>query len=203
MGLVKSKLLQQDSAEKADDAAQLVRELDAADAAMRRSAARRLAGQRDAVTALAGRLKVESEPSVVEALLTAIGRTGGHAAVGVLLELLRHEEAAHRNGAIETLQEMDPAEVVGEIAALLDDADSDVRIFALGVLVQLRHPSAAELARRVVASDPHVNVCAAAVEVLAEIGTPDMVADLEALAKRFRAEPFMAFAVKAAIRRIA
>jgi HEAT repeat protein len=203
MGLVKSKLSEQDSAELPDDPAQLVRELDAADSATRRNAARRLAGQGTAVAALAARLKVECEPSVVEALLTSIGRIGGREAIAVLLDLLRHEDAAHRNGAIETVHGMDPGEALDAIAGLLDDSDSDVRIFALGVLSQLSHPGAAELARRVVASDPHVNVCAAAVEVLAEIGTPDMVADLEALAKRFRAEPFMAFAVKAAIRRIA
>jgi HEAT repeat protein len=203
MGLVKSELPQQGGTENSNDVAQLVRDLGAADAATRRGAARRLAGQRDAVTALADRLNVENEPSVIEALLTAIGRAGGRAAIAALLDLLRHDDAPQRNGAIETLQQMEADEVLGEIAGLLDDADSDVRIFALGVLTQLRHPSAAELARRVVASDPHVNVCAAAVEVLAEIGTPSMVADLQAVAKRFRTEPFMAYAVKAAIRRIA
>jgi HEAT repeat protein len=203
MGLVKSKLSQQDSVGMPDDPAQLVCELDAADAATRRNAARRLAGQCAAVAALAARLKVEREPSVVEALLTSIGRIGGGEAIAALLDLLRHDDAAQRNGAIEILHDMDPGEVLDGIANLLDDADSDVRIFALGVLNQLRHPDAAELARRVIASDPHVNVCAAAIEVLAEIGTPGMVADLEAVARRFRTEPFMAFAVKAAIRRIA
>ena len=134
MGLVKSKLPQQSGAEISDDAGQLVRELDAADAATRRNAARRLAGQREAVTALAARLRIEREPSVVEALLAAIGRAGGRTAIVELLELLRDDDAARRNGAIETLQEMDPGEVLGEIGGLFDDADSDVRIFALGVL---------------------------------------------------------------------
>ncbi|WP_170263541.1 HEAT repeat domain-containing protein [Blastochloris sulfoviridis] len=201
MGLIRSKLVDEGVA--AADSGQLLDDLESTDPAARRNAARLLAGQRDSVDALADRLRVESEPSVVETLLTAIGRTDGPRAVSALVDLLRDEDAARRNGAIETLQEMDPEVVLQEIAGLLDDPDSDVRIFALGVLHRLRHPSAACLARRVIASDPHVNVCAAAVEVLAEIGTPDMVADLEAVAGRFRTEPFMAFAVTAAIKRIA
>jgi HEAT repeat protein len=181
----------------------LMGDLDAADPAVRRKAVRLLGGRREAGGALAARLRMEREPSVVEALLTALGRTGGREAVTALLDLLRDEDASRRNGAVETLQEMNPDDVLDAVAGLLDDADSDVRIFALGVLHRLRHVATAELARRVIARDPHVNVCAAAVEVLAEIGTPDMVADLAALAARFKSEPFMAFAVTAAIRRIA
>ncbi|NJL08091.1 MAG: HEAT repeat domain-containing protein [Methylacidiphilales bacterium] len=202
MGLTRSKQAEEHGTVAAGRG-QLLADLESADPAARRNAARLLAGHCDSVDALAARLRVESEPSVVETLLTAIGRTDGPRAVSTLVDLLRDEDAVRRNGAIETLQEMDPEAVLQETTGLLDDPDSDVRIFALGVLQRLRHPAAGRLARHVIATDAHVNVCAAAVEVLAEIGTPDMVADLEAVAGRFRAEPFMAFAVTAAIKRIA
>ena len=47
------------------------------------------------------------------------------------------------------------------------------------------HPEAPLLAAEVVARDPHVNVCAAAVDGLAEVGDGGAIPALEALAERF------------------
>lgn len=171
-------------------------------AARRRDAARRLAADPGAVELLAARLDREDDLSVREAILVALGRIGTAAAVDRLFALLGSEDVWLRNAAIETLQGMDAA-VIDALDRALADPDSDRRIFAVNVLVSLRHPAAATHARQVLARDPHVNVCAAALDVLAEIGTPDMVPDIEAAAARFPDEPFLRFAARAACRRIA
>lgn len=49
-------------------------------------------------------------------------------------------------------------------------------------------------------TDP--NVCLAAVEVLAESGTPEAVPALRRLAGRFPSQPMLPFAVKVAVERI-
>jgi hypothetical protein len=85
---------------------------------------------------------------------------------------------------------------------LLADDDSDVRIFAVNILAALRHTNAPAWLAEVVRSDPHVNVCAAAVDGLAEVGGPEALADLEDLRDRFSGNAFMEFAIDAAMRRI-
>ncbi|UHC20157.1 HEAT repeat domain-containing protein (plasmid) [Methylobacterium currus] len=176
--------------------------LGAGTAAARREAAHRLASDPDAVGALAAQLAHETEASVREAILAALGRLGTKEAVETLFGLLGSEDVWLRNAAIETLQVMDAA-VLGALESGLDHPDSDRRIFAVNVLVSLRHPEAASLALRTLARDSHVNVCAASLDVLAEIGTPEMIPAIDAAVARFPDEPFLRFAAKAAKRRIA
>jgi len=85
---------------------------------------------------------------------------------------------------------------------LLADDDSDVRIFAVNILAALRHQRAPEWLAEVIRSDSHVNVCAAAVDGLIEVGGADVIPDLEALERRFADIPFMRFAIETAIGRI-
>jgi HEAT repeat protein len=85
---------------------------------------------------------------------------------------------------------------------MLADPDSDVRIFAINVLAALPHPMVPKWLRHVVTTDPHVNVCAEALDALAEVGEPDAIPALEALGDRFRDVAFIQFAVDAAVRRI-
>jgi HEAT repeat protein len=176
--------------------------LEGATAAGRREAAHLLAGDPDAVDLLADRLGREADKSVREAILLALGRIGTEAAAERLIDLLGSEDVWLRNAAIETLAEMD-APVIGALDRALSDLDSDRRIFAVNILVSLRHRAAADYARRVLAEDDHVNVVAAAIDVLAEIGTPDMIPEIEAAAARFPDAPFLTYAARAASRRIA
>ncbi|WP_407527917.1 HEAT repeat domain-containing protein [Methylobacterium oryzisoli] len=176
--------------------------LRAGSAAERRAAARALAGDRAASRDLAGRLSVEADDSVREAILAALGRIGTPEAVDHLIGLLGSEDVWLRNAAIETLQVMD-AEVLEALTRALSDPESDRRIFTVNVLVSLRHPEAAALALRALAEDDHVNVCAAALDVLAEIGTPETIPAIDAAVARFPDEPFLRFAARAAKRRIA
>jgi hypothetical protein len=50
--------------------------------------------------------------------------------------------------------------------------------------------------------EPHPNVCAAAIEVLAEVGTPEALPVLERCSLRFASTPFLPFAISLAIARI-
>jgi HEAT repeat protein len=115
--------------------------------------------------------------------------------------MLSTEDALLRNAVIETLQSMGEA-VVPEIELLLDDENPDLRIYAVNIIHTMRSQRAPDIALGVIATDPHVNVCAAAVDILAEVGRPEMADELRAVADRFPDQPFLAFAVRAAIKRI-
>lgn len=166
----------------------------------RRAAVRTLEDTVEGQAALCRRLAVESSASVREAILAALIRHRSPAIAAALLPLLRTEDAALRNAAIEALAEM-PDEVAPHVVALLADPDSDVRIFAGNMLGVLPHPRAAEWLLKALA-DEHVNVCAAAIDGLAEIGDPTTAAALEAVPARFPGNSFIAFAVRVAVRRI-
>jgi len=175
-------------------------DLSSDDVAVRRAAVR-MAGRSGAMAILAGRLEAEDDRGVRELILTTLVRNGGVAAARSILDLLRSDDAGLRNAAIETLQEMGEA-VTPLIEELLADPDSDVRIFAMNILISLNSPRVPEIALKVIASDPHVNVCAAAVDVLAEAGRPEMAGALRDVANHFPDQPFLAFSVRAALKRI-
>ena len=106
-----------------------------------------------------------------------------------------------RNAVVETLQSMGDV-IIPEVEHLLESPDSDIRIFAMNIAVSLRSPRAPALALKVIQNDPHVNVCAAAVDVLAEVGRPEMAGALRDAVTRFPDHPFLAYAVRAALKRI-
>jgi HEAT repeat protein len=181
--------------------AEWIADLASPDSATRRQAAHALAEIADAVPVLCAHLANERSLSVRSSILTGLIVHKSPAVVDGLLPLLRSEDANLRNGAIEALQQM-PDELAPRVEAMLSDRDSDVRIFAVDVLAALPHPMVPEWLRRVVTVDPHVNVCAAALDALAEVGEPDAIPALEALAERFADVAFIKFAVDAAVRRI-
>ena len=95
-----------------------------------------------------------------------------------------------------------PAEVAPIMRGLLTDSDSDVRIFAVNVLESLRHEDVEAWLIEVINNDPHVNVCATAVDLFSEIGTEAALEPLEQLKARFPDEPYIEFAVNLALKRI-
>ncbi len=155
----------------------------------------------EAIAALGAQVAVETDPSAREAMLTAMLGYGGREVVEVLIPLLRSEDASLRNEVIEVLQQFTD-EVAPFIEVMLQDEDPDYRIFSINVISHLNHPHAPQWLHSVICNDPHVNVCCAAIEGLAEVGTPDMVAALEALPTRFNDDPFVTFGVQMAIARI-
>ena len=165
------------------------------------AAARALGGRAEAVPALASALEAEPSPLVREAIMTALMRVGDEASVKVLLPYLRAQDAGQRAAAIEALQSL-PDAIEPFIAALLSDPDSDVRILATELVRNMPAANATRLLCSLLASEQHANVCAAAIDVLAEVGTRDAVPVLEMCGRRFAATPFLPFAVSAAIAQI-
>ena len=201
MPLIRSSAAVEDPAAVATiDRTKLRADLESADDDVRRAAVR-LATRLGEAEVLARHLEDESDTGLREAILTSLVRIGGVKAARPLIQMLSTEDALLRNALIETLQSMGEV-VVSEIETLLDDENPDLRIYAMNIIQLLRSQRVPDIALRVIASDPHVNVCAAAVDVLAEVGTPEMADELRAVASRFPDQPFFAFAVRAAIKRI-
>lgn len=191
----------------ARDLAGLLAQLADADAAARRWAARDLAeadaaDRAAAAPALCAQLAREADASVREALFTSLARLGGEPVVAGVLPLLRSEEPALRNGAIELLAQL-PDASAPHVQALLTDADADVRIFAVNLLGALPHPSVPQWIAQVLARETEPNVVGAALEVAAEVANADTLPALRALAARFPADPFIGFAAALAVERIA
>jgi len=179
----------------------LLAQLRDGDVDQRRWAARDLTAHPGAAASLGERLLRETAGSVREAIFTSLKAIASEAAVATLLPLLRSEDAALRNGAIEALASM-PGPVAPRVSALLQDPDPDVRIFTVNLLGELQHPQVPAWLIEVVRRDEQVNVVAAAIEVLAEVGSPDAGAALQRVGQRFADDPFIAFAADLALERI-
>jgi HEAT repeat protein len=183
----------------------LIAQLADADVTARRWAARDLAAHPRAAAVLCARLAGESDASVRSVIFSSAARLGtgpgGSIVVESLLPLLRSEDPALRNGAIEVLAGL-PAAVAPHIDKLLTDADGDVRIFTVNLLGDLKHADVPRWLAQVLAHESSVNVVGAALEVLAEVGTPASLPALHAAAQRFADDAYIAFAVELAIGRI-
>lgn len=183
------------------DLAGLVAQLSDGDPAVRRWAARDLAAYPQAAQALCDRLAQEPEGSVRAVLFSSAAQVGGMPVAQSMIQLLRSEDAVLRNGAIEVLAHL-PAEVAPCIDRLLADPDSDVRIFTVNLLGELRHVQVPAWLNQVLLHDEEVNVVGAAIDVLAEVGGPASLPALRSALKRFADQPFIGFSAGLAIERI-
>jgi HEAT repeat protein len=175
--------------------------LDSPDAESRWTSARGLAGDVEAVPALAAALRRETVPRVREAIMTALMRTGDAASVEAILPYLRSQDAGLRAAAIEALQAL-PSATAPFMEALFSDPDSDVRLLATELTRNMKASEATQILCQLIEREQHPNVCAAAVDVLTEVGTPEALPVLEKCAVRFAATPFLPFAISMAIARI-
>jgi HEAT repeat protein len=185
----------------AEDVAALTAALRDADPEARWRAARALGGRAEAVPALAAALGTEQAAHVREAIMTALMRVGDAASVRALLPSMRVQDAGERAAAIEALQAI-PGAVQPFLEALLADADTDVRILAAELARNLPEAEATRILCTLIMREPHPNVCAAAIEVLAEVGTADAIPALQACAARFAGSPFVPFAASVTIARL-
>jgi HEAT repeat protein len=170
-------------------------------AEQRWAAARALAGSADGLSALGQALATETDPRVREAMLTGLARAASPEAVAALLPYLRAEDAQLRTGALDALRAM-PTAIAPHLAALLDDADADVRLLACEIARGLSSQAATPLLCDLLDRETEPNVCAAAVEVLAEVGGATALPALARCAARFAGSPFLIFAIRAATARI-
>jgi HEAT repeat protein len=150
---------------------------------------------------LADALRAETVPRVREALLTSLVRIGNAESVAAVLPLLRSDEATLRVAALDALRLMirSTADLLPD---LLHDADVDVRVLSCELARELPEQQATALLCELLLTEEDANVCAAAVEVLAEAGRGEALPALEACAKRFSGTPFLAFAIQVASDRI-
>lgn len=183
------------------DCVNLEGELDSPNPTTRRWAARDLADCPNASAALVSHLEREEDISVREVILTSLTSIGDEIAVAGLVNCLRSEGVALRNEAIEAMKQL-PDEVAPIMRGLLSDTNPDVRIFAVNILESLRHPEVESWLIGVIDNDPHLNVCATAVDLLGEVGSTLAREPLMRLKARYPAEPYIQFAADLALKRI-
>ena len=205
MALIKTQTVRpitEDERKQPRDCANLMEELENANPVARRWAARDLTDCPDASSTLVNRLQREEDVSVREVILTTLTSLGDDVAVAGLVECLRSEDVSLRNEAIEAMKQL-PDKVAPIMRGLLSDADPDVRIFAVNILESLRHPEVESWLMEVIDSDPELNVCATAVDLLGEVGSTAAQEPLLRLKARYADEPYIQFATDLALKRIA
>lgn len=165
------------------------------------SAARAAADLPDSVAHLGDALARETAPRIRAAIFTSLARIATPQSVEVALAYLRSDDAGARTQASDALAAMQAA-AWPFLEALLRDGDADVRVLACGLVRNMPNESAVPLFCDLLDSEPEANVCAAAIDALAEIGGPEALPVLARCRERFRATPFLVFAIKIAADRI-
>jgi HEAT repeat protein len=166
------------------------------------NAARGLGTDATAASALGDALRLENDERVREAIFTSLATLNSQTSVAVVLPYLRSDNALIRTGALDALKAM-PQATAGHVATLLRDPDPDVRILACELARDVPSRDMTTTLTELLDSDHLVNVCAAAIDALAEIGTASDVPTLRRCLARFPNEPFLAFSVKVATARLA
>jgi HEAT repeat protein len=165
------------------------------------TAARRIAETRAGAPLLAEALGLERDSRVREAIFTGLASIATPESAMAILPHLRSDDANLRTGALDALRMM-PDAARPHMKTLLRDSDSDVRLLACDLL---RDQSAADATPMLIAlleTEPEPNVCAAAVDVLAEVGEASAIPALMRCADRFPSDPFLSFAIKQVIERL-
>ena len=191
----------QTSAESKPDAGELLKGIGSASADERWAAARAAAEVPGAAAVLAAALPAEADPRVREAMLTSLVRIGTTDSVGRILPLLRSDDAALRTGALDALRSS-PGTLGEFLPQLLTDSDVDVRILSCELARSLPSDEATRILCSLLLREGEINVCAAAVEVLAEVGNQEALPILAQCGARFAHAPFIGFAIKVATNRI-
>lgn len=151
----------------------------------------------DLLSLVGDALLQERVPRVREAIFTTLAKIGTPEAASVVLPYLRSDDAALRTAALDALRAM-PSAAGGHLAQLLRDADPDVRLLACEIARSLPADEANRALVELLDKEDNSNVCAAAVEVLAETGNASSLPALSRCGARFPDDPFLGFAVKAA-----
>jgi HEAT repeat protein len=183
------------------DGAAILAGLRSTDPDERWSAARAAATVDGGAAALAAALRVESDPHIREALFTGLARVGTPQSCAELLSLLRSDQSGLRTGALDALRSLGEG-LRDLLPQLLNDSDADIRILSCELTRALPAAEASSMLCNLLAGEQDVNVCAAAVDVLAEVGGAADCPVMARCATRFAHRPFLGFAVKIATDRI-
>jgi len=160
------------------------------------------------VDALMQALQSDESRGVQEAAAASLLEIGSEDVAKQAAKLMALEDAYVRNAASDILAEAKrvPDDIFAE---MLLSADVDVRIFAAVTIDNRRVRTLLPMLVEVLEKDPEVNVVSAAVNALGNLGCRDVrddgSSDVDALltaGRRFPDEPFISFAVNAAIEQI-
>jgi HEAT repeat protein len=165
------------------------------------AAARAATAVPGAALALAAALRNENDPRVREAIFTSLARIGTTESADIVISFLRSDSANLRAGALDALRTMS-SEMRALLPRLLSDRDVDIRILSCELARSLPGPEATAMLCTLLAGEQEGNVCAAAIDVLSEVGGPAALPVLAECAQRFRDNPFLGFAIKTATDRI-
>jgi hypothetical protein len=150
---------------------------------------------------LGAALAREANPRVREALFTSLARLATTASVEAALPFLRADRAQIRTEAAGALMSMKEA-AAPYFAVLLNDVDADVRILACDLVRGLPSETASRLFCSLLETEREPNVCAAAVDALAEVGDASALPVLARCAERFRDTAFLVFSIRIVTDRI-
>jgi len=151
--------------------------------------------------ALAAALAQETDSRVREAMFTSLVRMGTRESIVRVLPMLRSNDSALRTGALDALRSS-PIAAHELLADLLNDPDADVRLLSCELARNLPSDEATRSLCALLTREPEINVCAAAIEVLAEVGDQEALPALAQCAQRLAQVPFLVFAIKLARDRI-
>ncbi|WP_353684299.1 HEAT repeat domain-containing protein [Thermodesulfovibrio sp. 3907-1M] len=179
----------------------LIVQLSSSNPTERRWAARDLTQYEGASGYLIAQLMKEKDISVRELIISSLIAIGDEKAIEGLIDCLKSDDAHLRNSAIEALKQI-PDKVAPHIERLLNSSEPDVRIFTINILESLRHPDVIKWLIEVIERDENVNVCATALDLLAEIGTEKAIPAIKRVKEKFKDEPYIQFAADLALRRI-
>lgn len=183
------------------DAAAVLTALESPDADERWTAARAAVQVDGAAAHLVRAVWIESHANVREAMLTSLARIGSDESVEGLVSLLRSDDANLRTGALDALRSITSA-TRDLLPRLLTDPDVDVRILSCELARNLPGDEATGHLCDLLAREQDPNVCAAAVDVLTEVGVVAALPVLAECAERFHETPFLVFAIEVATDRI-
>ena len=134
-------------------------------------------------------------------MFMSLARMGTAQSVELILPFLRMDEAHLRTAALDALRAAKSA-AWPYLPRLLEDADADVRLLACELVRGVPGDDATRMLCRLLEAEFEPNVCASAVEVLAEVGGAQALPVLVRCEERFRATPFLAYSIKVAADRI-
>lgn len=173
---------------------QLVSDLNSDDCDIRRWAVRDLSGQKDAHDVFLSRLPHEDDPTVIEALFSALEHDMSESHASQVLTMLKSEHVQLRNGAIELMQQ-NPDIFAANVNMLMHDDDPDTRIFCVDIIGAVAHIEAVNWLHQFALNDDNENVVGTALDKLAEIADVSTLEILQTVESRFPNHSYIQFVI--------
>ena len=155
----------------------------------------------ETVLLLLNHLQQENNFLVLETLMLAFEKSKDDQVVAPMLALLGSEDVWLRNRAQEVLLQF-PHSVMEQVRSVYAISKTDEKIFLMNLMKDLVHPRVAACVIEVLQTETEVNVVAAALEVLLEIGDATCLPVLDALMARFEGNTFISFSIESVKERV-